>query len=204
MLNPVSSLSSYVKAIGKAYVYVAVDPTSIASWALLGLTEGEIGVDEKFNFNDFKLTEWTGDTPHARTVDGQDLKVTVPLIWGDSTLYDTLSPTGAKGGGRSRPEPVVTRTALIIPVSEIGDGLKNEDGTGWKDSGNNAATAPIHAIWIHKCTFEPGSYAFKNADGGKILRQIGLQAMFDDTKPEGQKVYTIGDPFTQGITTYRL
>jgi hypothetical protein len=78
MLNPVTNLAQYVKSIGKAYVYVAADPTSTGSWALLGITEGDIVVDEKFQYNDYKLPEWTGDAVHYREIDGQDIHLTVP------------------------------------------------------------------------------------------------------------------------------
>jgi hypothetical protein len=201
MLNPVNGLSAFVTAIGKAFVYVATDPTTASSWSLLGLTEGDVGVDEKFNFNDFKLPEWTGDAIHARTVDGQDITVSVPLIWGDGNLYDTLNPVGLRGGGRARPTAVVTRTCLIIPVSEIGNGLENSTGL---TSGYVGGAAPVHAVWIHKATFEPGQYAFSNKDAGKTLRSITVHAMYDDTRPDGQKLFTIGDPFAQGITDYRF
>lgn len=197
MLQPVSSISGYVSALGKAYIYVASDPTNAASWALLGLTEGEVQADEKFMFNDFKLPEWTGDAIHSRDLDGQDITMTIPLIWGDATLYDKVAPSGAKGGGRSKPMAVVTKTVLIIPTKEVGTGL-TYDGASWTPS------APNHAIWLHKATFEPGSYAFKHGDGGKVIRQIGVRPLFDDTKPEGQKLYTIGNVIAQGITTYRV
>lgn len=197
MLNPVTSISTYLQAIGKAYVYTATDPTSAASWALLGVTEGEIAVEEKMQYNDYKVPEWTGDAIHARNVDGMDISVTVPLIWGDATLYDKVMPTGQKGGGFSSPQAVVTRTVLVIPISEVGDGIEY-DGVSWDPA------APVHAVWLHKATFEPGTYAFKHGDGGKIIRSVIIRPMFDDTKPEGQKLYTIGDPVTQGITTYRV
>ncbi len=194
---PVSSISAYVQALGKAYVFVAADPTSTASWQLLGLTEGDIAVDEKFQFNDFTLPEWTGAAIHQRHVDGQEIQITVPLIWGDGSLYDKVSPSAVKGGGYSTPQNITTRTVLIIPLTEVSTGL-TYDGTTW------APAAPAHAIWLHKATFEPGQYHFKHGGGGKVMRSIVVRPMFDDTKPNGQKLYTIGDPSTQGITTYRL
>lgn len=196
-MNPVTSLSTYVQALGKAYIYVTSTPTTAGTWQLLGITEGEIQVNEKYTFNDYKLPEWTGEAIHARNVDGQGLDITVPLIWGDPTLYDTISPVGAKGGGRSAPTAVTSRTVCVIPQVEVGSGI-SYNGTSWSPA------APNHAVWLHKATFEPGVYGFKNADGGKIIRPMTIHAMFDDTKPEGQKLYTIGNPVTQGITTYRV
>lgn len=197
MLNPVSDLSTYIQAIGTAYVFVAEDPTDTNSWELLGITEGELTVDEQFQYNDFKLPEWTGEAVHERNVDGQSISIAVPLVWGDPALYDKVAPLGVKGGGRSVPQAVETRTVLIVPRSEVGAGM-SYDGATW------APAAPTHAVWLHRACFAPGQYAFKHADGGKIIRQITIMPMFDNTKPEGQKLYTIGDPATQGITTYRL
>ena len=99
MLTPITSLSAYINAIGKAYVFSAVDPTSAASWQLLGITEGEIMVTETFKYNDFTLPEWTGDAIHERDIDGQHLVCQVPLIWGNADLYDKVAPSGARGGG---------------------------------------------------------------------------------------------------------
>lgn len=197
MISPISDLSTYIQSIGTAYVYVADDPTVAESWELLGITEGELTVDEQFQYNDFKLPEWTGDAVHERNVDGQSISINVPLIWGDPTLYDKVAPLAVKGGGRSRPAAVETKAVLIIPRVEVGDGLEY-DGAAWSPA------APEHAIWLHRACFAPGQYAFKHADGGKIIRTVTIMPMFDNTKPEGQKLYTIGDPTTQGIATIRL
>ncbi len=196
-MNPVSSLSTFIQAVGQAYVYITSTPTVAGSWALLGVTEGDIGLDEKYKFNDYVVPEWTGDTIHKRNVDGQTIQVTVPLIWGDSALYDSVSPTGSKGGGRSAPVPVSTKTVAIVPLTEVSTGL-SYNGTSW------APAAPVHALWIPRATFEPGNYAFKHADGGKVIRTITIHGMFDDTQPENHKVYTIGDFAAQGITTWRV
>lgn len=197
MLSPITSLADYVSALGKAYVYITTDPTTAAAWSLLGLTEGEIQVEEKFQMNDYKLPEWTGEAVHARNIDGQSLTVTVPLIWGDATLYDKVAPTGQKGGGRSTPIAVNTYTVLLIPQVEVDAGI-SLTSTVWDPA------APSHAIWIHKASFEPGTYAFKHGDGGKVIRPVTITAMFNDNMPEGQKLYTIGDPVDQGISTYQV
>ena len=197
MITPISNLSEYINALGKAYIYTTDTPTVAGSWALLGITEGDIQVEEGYQYNDYKLPEWTGEAVHERNIDGQSLKVTAPLIWGNADLYDTIAPSGSKGGGRSAPMAVTTHTVLVIPAIEVGDGL-SYDGTSWSPA------APDHALWIHRATFEPGSYSFKHGDGGKVIRQVGIQALFDDNRPEGQKLYTVGNPVTQGITTYRL
>lgn len=196
---PITTLSDYVAAIGNAYVYAAADPTLATSWDLLGITEGEIQVDESFQFNDYKLPEWTGDAVHLRNLDGVSIKLTIPLIWGNSALYTLVNPIGDLGGGRSAPTAVTTMTLLVLPQTEVSTGLSNgADGQTW------TPVAPTHALWIHKATFEPGNYAFKHGDGGKVIRSVGVIGMFDDTKPEGEKIYTRGSPYAAGVTTYRI
>jgi hypothetical protein len=312
-LSPITSLSAYIKAIGKAYAYVATDPTTPASWSLLGVTEGDIVIDEKFQYNDYKLPEWTGDAIHLREIDGQDLSITLPLHWGDSTLYNKVAASGAKGGGRTKPVAVSTYCFALIPYGEVGVGLSYQGtplvatpaaptlgsgvsgilatatyyvvvtavnaagetiksaeanvavtgpngsisvtppavagatafrayygtstgaqnkvvqnagtgaflitGSNALDTGYNTPPAaarllwsngvsvpaePVHAIWLHKATFEPGQYQLRHGEGGKTIRSIVVRPLFDDSKPEGQKLYTIGDPALQGITTYRV
>lgn len=197
MLNPVTDLSTYIAAIGTAYVFVSDDPTDAASWELLGITEGDLSVDEQFQYNDLKLPEWTGEAVHERKVDGQSISINIPLIWGDPALYDKVAPLGVKGGGRSVPVAVTTKTVLIIPRSEVGSGISLTAGT-W------APAAPTHAIWLHRACFAPGQYSFRHGDGGKVIRQISVMPMFDNSKPEGQKLYTIGNPVTQGISSYEV
>jgi hypothetical protein len=198
-VTPITNLSTYAKALGKAYCYVTSTPATAASWNLLGITEGDIAVEEKFQYNDYKLPEWTGDAIHSRDVDGSDIAITLPLIWGDSSLYDLVHPLGEKGGGRSAPTNVVPKTVLIVSLDEVGAGLSNgADGQTWTPA------EPVHAIWLHKAIFEPGPYAFKHSDGGKVIRSVIVRPMFDSTQPEGQMLYTIGDPYAQGVTTYRI
>lgn len=191
-INALTGLANYIKALGQAYVYIGAT-TPAGSLVSLGATEGEIQVEETFQYNDLKAPEWTGDAVHARKLDGQHIKVTVPIIMGDSALYTKIHPLGVKGGGRSKPTAVVPTTLLLAPFSEVDPSLAY-NGTVWTPA------APVHAVWIWKAIPTPGRYGFKHGDGGKVIREITFEAMFDDTKPEGQKLYSIGDPAAQGVT----
>lgn len=192
-VTPLTTLSDYIKALGRAYVYVGSTATA-GGMAILGATEGEVQVDESFKYNDLKAPEWTGDALHESDVDGAALKVTVPLIMGDPNLYIKINPLGVKGGGRSKPTPVTTTTVLLLPFSEIDASLAFAAGA-W-----TPATPPVHAVWMWRARVMPGKYGFKHADGGKVIREVTFEAMFDDTKPEDHKLYTMGDPDDAGIT----
>ena len=191
-ISPLTNLSTYIQAIGTAYIYIG----TFTSGGLdpLGPTEGEISVDESFQYNDYTLPEWTGEALHNRDVDGASLAITAPMILGDTTLYDKLNPLGQAGSGYSRPQPVVTTSVLIVPRNQVPDaGLSLTAGV-W------APAAPDHCVFIWKATVEPARYAYRHQEGGKVIREVTFRPMFDDTMPEGYKLYTIGDPIAQGIT----
>lgn len=191
-LNPFNTLSNYIRALGQAYVYVGT-AGSVGGLAALGATEGEIVVEETFKYNDFTLPEWTGDTPHLRNLDGQTIKITIPLIFGDPAVYAKIYPDGSKGGGNSKPVAVSPTTLVIMPLTDIPSAL-SYNGTVW------APAAPAHAVWVWKAVPTPGKYGFKHDAGGKVIREVVFEAMFDDTRVEGQKIYTLGDPVAQGVT----
>lgn len=192
-LNPLTSLSNYIKALGQAYVYVG-NPLATSGLAALGATEGEISVEESFDYNDLTAPEWTGKTVHTRMLDGQNVKITIPLIFGDPTIYAKIFPAGVKGGGRSKPTAVTTTSLVLMPFTDIPSTL-SYNGTTW------APAAPVHAVWLWRAVPTPGKYGFAHPNGGKIIRSIVFDALFDDTKPEGQKIYTLGDPVAQGVAT---
>lgn len=195
-INALTGLANYIKALGQAYVFVGTT-ASTGGLTSLGATEGEIQVEETFKYNDLKAPEWTGDAVHARKLDGQHIKVTVPIIMGDAAQYAKIHPLGVKGGGRSKPIAVVPTTLALVPFSECDPSLAY-NGTVWTPA------APVHAVWIWKAIPTPGRYGFKHADGGKVIREISFEAMFDDTRPEGQKLYSIGDPVAQGVTSFLI
>lgn len=191
-ISAISGLSNYIRSMGKCYVFTG-SATVTGGLTALGATEGEVQVEETFKYNDLTAPEWTGDAIHARDLDGQNIKITVPIIMGDPTLYNRISPIGVKGGGRSKPTPVTTTTLLLMPVKELTSTM-SLSGSTW------TPTVPIHAVWLWKAVPMPGRWAFKHGDGGKVIREVVFEPLFDDTKPEGQKLYSLGDPVGQGVT----
>jgi hypothetical protein len=139
-LNPLTSLSNYIRSFGQAYVYTG-NPFSTGGLTALGATEGEIQVEETFKYNDLTAPEWTGDTIHTRMLDGVNVKVTIPLIFGDPTVYTKISPDGSKSGGFASPQAVVTTSVVIMPFSDIPSTL-SYNGSSWSPA------APVHAVWL--------------------------------------------------------
>ncbi len=123
---------------------------------------------------------------------GEGVALAIPIIMGDPDLYTKLSPTGLAGGGSSSHQDVVTTSLVVIPDSEIGEGIGYAAGA-WTPA------APTHALWIWRGHFTRGGPSFKQADGGKTIQTVNFQGMYRAANPEGHKVYTIGDPAAQGV-----
>ncbi len=193
------SLSAALKAIGNAEVFIG-DPFTAGAMLSLGAVEGEIGVDISISENRLTAPELTGDIPHAVQTMIGDATVTVPVIVGDPTLWAKIHPTGGQSGGWSGQQTITPTSVLVLPRSELGGGL-SRDATAWTRTAGNgvlgatgATAAPVNAVWLWKAypTFSRLPYRF--ADGGKVLVDVTFHAMFDAARPEGHKVYTIGDP----------
>jgi hypothetical protein len=55
------------------------------------------------------------------------------------------------------------------------------------------------SVWAWRCHFVRPPIKFTQADGDKTVDQVTVQIMHDATKPEGEMLYTRGDPADVGI-----
>jgi hypothetical protein len=209
----IPTLAAALQAIGNAHIYIG---SALVAGSLnpLGTKEGAIEVAFDETINELTAPEQTGPTPHQATQMGVGITITVPLIIGDPTLYAQITPTGVFEGGYSIPQAIVPTTILLAPDAEVGGGLTNATGltAGWTRAAGNgyssasgAGAAPINSIWIWRAFIRrPARIPFDVANGGKSIAPITIRGMFDATKPEGQKIFTVGDPSAKGVTTIRL
>jgi hypothetical protein len=206
------ALSAALSAIGNAQAYIG-NPFSAGGLAPLGAKEGPIEVEVEETANDLTAEELTGPMVHERTIMGVSVRITVPLILGDTALYAKINPLGSRSGGHDAPQAVTPTSLVIIPDKEVGGGLTNATGatSGWVRAigyGFAAATAsdaaPIHAFWLWRCIPVTPSRSYTYENGGKIVTPVTFQGMFYATNPDGQRLYTVGDPSAQGVTTIRL
>jgi hypothetical protein len=209
----IPTLTAALQAIGNAHVYTG-NALVAASLNPLGTKEGPIEVSFDETINMLTAPEQTGPAVHQATQMGVSLTATIPLILGDPLLYPLITPTGVFEGGYSVPQAIVPTTVLISPDAEVGGGLTNATGltAGWVRAAGNgyssasaAAAAPINSIWIWRAFIRrPARISYQVDNGGKVIAPVIVQAMFDASKPEGQRIFTVGDPSAKGVTTIRL
>lgn len=183
------TLSSALKSIGVAQVFVG-DPMHTGGGGMvnLGATEGAITFTPTETMNELTAPEYTGGVAHQATVVPGAITIAVPLIMGDATIFSKIMANGKKGDGFSSPQPVLPTTVLIIPITELGAGLAYAAGA-WTPPGTLQ-----NAIWLWRAFPTMGAMPFAYANGGKVITTVTFHGMFDASKPEGQKVYSIGDP----------
>lgn len=196
MINTLT-LSAALQAIGIAQVF-AGDPFTAGGMVNLGATEGDVTVDIATEENVLTAPEYTGGVAHQVHIMAGEITGTIPLIMGDPAIWAKIMPTGILGMGWSSQQPVVPTSIGIVPIDEIGVGMAY-NGTAW-----TGGREPKNAIWIWRAILQPGPMTYHFGDGGKSIMPVRLRGMFDAARPEGHKVFTIGNPVTAGITTFRL
>lgn len=185
MITPFE-LQAALSAMGSAEVLVG-DLSIADGMDTLGATEGEIRANIPVLRNPLTAPEFTGDATHADSIRTGDVTITVPLILGDEALWAKIMPVGVAAGGHSRPQEPVTTSVLIIPRAELGDGL-TFDGAAWDPA------APKNAFWLWKAWPSIDAIPYRFDNGGKVISEVTFHGMFDATKPEGARMFLIGDP----------
>ena len=198
------SLSDALNAIGVARVFIG-DPFTAGGLTSLP-TEGEIRVGVSQTLNRLTAPEHTGEVAHDAWVVPGQVSITVPVIYGDATLFSTLSAHGASGEGYSAPQRPTYTSLVIIPLLEMDTTVDpptiSYDGTTW------APAAPTRALWFWKTVPQRPEMGMAWDNGGKVIVPVTFEAFFaGDTGdyagiPDGQKVYTYGDPASvaNGVT----
>jgi hypothetical protein len=214
MITPFS-LTAALAAMGVAEVFIG-DPLTPGGMASLGAVEGTITANLPSEMNNLTAPELTGGVAHQATVTPGEITVVVPVILGDPTILAKISPIGANHAGYSTPQKVLETAVLIIPRSEVGGSLDWDPAAlagagGWTRTAGNGvaaagpsapggAAAPKNAIWFWRAYPTFASLPFSYGNGGKVITEVTFHAMFDASKPEGHKIYSIGDPRNIAVT----
>lgn len=193
------SLAQAIAAIGVAEVFVG-DPMTTGGLTSLGAVEGTITFNAPENINGLTAPELSGEVLHSAVVTPGAVTVTVPLILSAASQLLKISPRGKASMGNSAPQAVTATSVVIMPRQELGGGLTNATTTYTRTAGNGvlgatgAGAAPVYTIWIWKAIPTFPSLPFQFGNGGKIIVEVTFTAMFDGSKPEDHKIFTIGDP----------
>jgi hypothetical protein len=208
-----ATLTDAVRAVGRARVFYSDhwDGTTDLVLAHLGDTEGDITVAENTQLSTLTLPEISGNAPVEEYVDGAAPKITLPLYLADPALRAILSPVGGSGGsGYSSRQDTRKYTLVLIPEAffrkadgTLGAATFAKVGAVWKVNAV-AITAEQQryldlSVWAWRGHFSKPNIAFKHGDGGKVVESVEFTVMQDFNKPEGEQLYTRGDPADVGI-----
>ncbi|HEY8504973.1 MAG TPA: hypothetical protein VIL46_10350 [Gemmataceae bacterium] len=213
-------LTTQLRAIGRGVVFYADkwDGATNLSLTHLGDTEGEISVATNEEYTHLILPELTGQAKHASYVSGEDPVITIPLFLADPALRAIVSPTGNASGGYQRRRPVKELTLVIFPEELFFDAANDTyasltfDGTAWK-VGSTALTTKQQellglSMWFWRGYFAKPNAVFRHEDGGKVVAEVTFQVMQSDLPiariPDGNRLYTLGDPADAGIDIHPL
>lgn len=197
-------LTDAIRRMGPAEVFVG-DPLTVGGMVSLGILEGERRGEIEYTENKLTMPEHTGDIAHdvISAVNVARIVCTVVLNATEDAeaLWAAINPLGSNAGGGSSHVRKPTFAVALVPHSDLGKSLVyNEVTPGWERIEEDDTTtlgadaAPKHALWLWKAHVKHGSIPYGFEDGGKSRVEVTFEGMFDETKPEGAKVFLIGDP----------
>lgn len=192
--------------IGRAEVLVG-DPLADESADLelshVGVTEEPIQAEPNDEYNTLTLPEHTGPAPIQRYYMGEAPILTFNLIAADQASFDLMSPSGHRGAGYQAPIAVVEKTLALIPTDAIMENniratLAYTTAGGWTVGGDAATAAQLALIdvsmWFWRVHFKRGGPLFTHDEGGKAIIPVTVEVMQDFNRPQGDQLYTVGDP----------
>lgn len=209
-------LTTQLRDIGRGVVFYASKWAGTTDLGLthLGDTEGEMTVNVNEEYSHLTLPELTGAGKHRSYVAGEDPVISIPIYYADPALRAIVSPTGNASGGYQRRRPVTERTLVIFPEELFYDAgpddayeaLSNSSGV-WTVGGTALTDRQQDlldlSMWFWRGYFTKAGPVFRHEDGGKAVQTINFQVMHSDLSlsviPDGQRLYTLGDPLDSGI-----
>jgi hypothetical protein len=215
------NLKNQPRTIGRAAVFIAVgmvadvlkpkrwDGATNLQLRHLCDTEGVTGLDPNESFVYLQTPETTGAGKHAGFVEGEDPVVEIPAYNADPELAALISGTGNASAGTSRRRRVKEHTLVLIPeellLDEDTETYKSlgYDGEAWTLDGTPLTPRQqlllAQSRWVWRGHFVKPRVEFKHDEAGKAIGQARFQVMLDFDKPEGEMLYTVGDPAPKGI-----
>lgn len=221
------SLENIIRSIGRGVVLYAprwspgdgralIQSGAGDAYALkhLGDTEGDITLALNEDVQALTLPEITGPAEHEADYMGENPVLSIPLFLADPTLRGIVSPISSPHGGGERRRPATKYTLAVLPealVLEAGAGGRNSvkeltcPGGAWELDGvpldAARSTMLAQSVWLWRGYFKRPEQSFKGGAGNakKSIEKCTFQVMHHPDLPDGQHLYTAGDPFLAGV-----
>jgi hypothetical protein len=197
-------LDEAVRRLGPAEIYVG-DPMVVDGMELLGTLEGERRAEIEYSDNKLIMPEHSGQVPHDITSAVSAARVIGTIVLnteGSVDIWRRINPLGSNAGGASSHIRKPTFGVVLIPHRELGKDLTyNLLDDQWERTEDDdtvvegADAAPIHSVWLWKAHVMHGSIPYGFEDGGKSRVDVTLEGMYDVSKPDGARVFLIGNPY---------
>lgn len=177
----------------------------------LGDTEGDIQLVPNGTVANLTLPEISGDAPLEAVHLGEAPVLEAPLFLVDPDLLPIISPRGVSSSGFQRVCDVTDMTLVVFPETLFReadctfDDLSYTTAGGWKLGG--VALTPAQetklelALWLWRGYWQRPTLVWRggHGDDGKNIEQVSFVSMMHPLMPDGHRLWTRGDPNTQGI-----
>lgn len=209
-------LTAQTRTIGRASIFYGTKwigtPDLIDNLTHLGDTEGEVTVEQNEQYSGLTLPELTGPAIHERYFEGPNPVLSIPLYLADPAVRAIVTPAGSGSAGYQRRQPVDEYTLVVIPEqtfieSNVQVAIDYTTAGGWTVGGDAATAAQLalidQSLWFWRGHFSFPPLTFRHEEAGKAVDIVTFQTMFVDIStsyiPDGQRLYTLGDPADSSI-----
>jgi len=203
-----TAIDAAAAALGRAAIFICDYWDGVADIALthVGYSEGAVEPAPNGEYDPLVLSELMA-APIRVFFKGEAPVLQFSVLCATQAQASLFSPTGSGSAGTKRWREVQYKTLVLFPESlfiNAGEEVAVAfDGAQWTIDGTPATAAQQALIdmsmWFWKGYFTRATPSFNPADGGKALRQIEFHSVQDLTKPDGEQLYTLGDPADAGI-----
>lgn len=209
-------LAALLRSYGRGVVFYAPrwDRTTPLVLTHLGDTEGDIVINTNPEVAALTLPELTGPAAHEVDYMGENPTIEMPLFLAEPSLLAIVSPVGSAHAGRSRRGKVREYTIVIFPealfLKDNAEGIAQRVSLEFADGAwtlDGVALTPAQqelldvSFWLWRAYFNraPRRFLGGAGDARKNIETVSVQGMHHPEMPEGNALYTTGDPAEEDI-----
>lgn len=200
------ALTEAIEALGVARAFTG-DPFTLNGLDALP-TEGEISVSAPQNLNRLTAPELTGEAAHDAWITPGQVTVTVPVIYTGAAQLARLSAHASASEGYSGPQRPTFTSLVLIPLLEM-DTSVDPPNISYDPAATTPAwdpAPPVNSLWFWKTVPQRPDLSMAFDNGGKIILPVTFEVFYAGGAapysgvPNGQKLFTHGDPVAAGVT----